>query len=86
MLEYLLHEEGMPMKRSLLPAVMLLAGCAVDPHSGARAAPRPVVIQTVAAFNRPESVAFSLDGKTLFVNMQRQGLTVAITGPWGRRA
>jgi secreted PhoX family phosphatase len=25
---------------------------------------------------------FSPDGTTLFVNMQRRGLTVAITGPW----
>lgn len=32
---------------------------------------------------------FSPDGSTLFLNMQREGLTVAITGPWesrGRRA
>ena len=29
---------------------------------------------------------FSPDGTTLFVNMQVQGLTVAITGPWERRA
>ena len=28
---------------------------------------------------------FSPDGTTLFVNMQLQGLTVAITGPWERR-
>jgi len=28
---------------------------------------------------------FSPDGTTLFVNMQGKGLTVAITGPWGRR-
>ena len=28
---------------------------------------------------------FSPDGSTLFVNMQVQGLTVAITGPWDRR-
>ena len=25
---------------------------------------------------------FSPDGSTLFVNMQREGLTLAITGPW----
>ena len=29
---------------------------------------------------------FSPDGTTLFVNMQLQGLTVAITGPWEQRA
>ena len=29
---------------------------------------------------------FSPDGTTLFVNMQLKGLTVAITGPWDRRA
>jgi uncharacterized protein len=29
---------------------------------------------------------FSPDGSTLFVNMQSEGLTVAITGPWSRRA
>lgn len=28
---------------------------------------------------------FSPDGSTLFVNMQREALTVAVTGPWGRR-
>lgn len=28
---------------------------------------------------------FAPDGSTLFVNMQREGLTVAITGPWERR-
>ncbi|GLB67959.1 PhoX family protein [Arthrobacter mangrovi] len=28
--------------------------------------------------------AFSADGKTLFVNIQSPGFTLAITGPWGR--
>ena len=27
---------------------------------------------------------FSPDGTTLFVNIQRPGMTVAITGPWNR--
>ena len=27
-------------------------------------------------------VCFSPDGKTLFVNIQDRGLTLAITGPW----
>jgi secreted PhoX family phosphatase len=31
-------------------------------------------------------VAFSPDGTTLFVNLQVRGLTVAITGPWDKRA
>jgi hypothetical protein len=30
-------------------------------------------------------VCFSPDGSTLFVNLQREGLTLAITGPWPRR-
>ncbi|REJ73733.1 MAG: DUF839 domain-containing protein [Planctomycetota bacterium] len=30
--------------------------------------------------------AFSPDYSTLFVNLQQEGLTLAITGPWGRRA
>lgn len=29
-------------------------------------------------------VCFSPDGKTLFVNLQNRGLTLAITGPWGK--
>lgn len=29
-------------------------------------------------------VCFSPDGTTMFVNIQRQGLTLAITGPWNR--
>ena len=29
---------------------------------------------------------FSPDGSTLFVNIQNAGLTLAITGPWERRA
>ena len=28
---------------------------------------------------------FSPDGSTLFVNIQHQGLTLAITGPWNRK-
>ena len=31
-------------------------------------------------------VCFSPDGSTLFVNMQREGLTLAITGPWKEKA
>ena len=31
-------------------------------------------------------VCFSPDGSTLFVNMQREGLTLAITGPWKKKA
>lgn len=31
-------------------------------------------------------VTFSLDGTTLFVNLQVRGMTVAITGPWEKRA
>ena len=54
------------MKRTLL-FTFALAGCAVDPHSGAESAPPAVIVQTVAIFHRPESVAFSLDGKHLFV-------------------
>ncbi|MEF8796831.1 MAG: alkaline phosphatase PhoX, partial [Salinivenus sp.] len=27
---------------------------------------------------------FSLDGSTLFTNIQHEGLTLAITGPWPR--
>jgi len=30
-------------------------------------------------------VCFSPDGETLFVNIQRDALTLAIDGPWGRR-
>jgi len=29
---------------------------------------------------------FSPDGSTLFVNIQRPGLTLAITGPWDKAA
>jgi secreted PhoX family phosphatase len=29
---------------------------------------------------------FSPDGSTLFVNIQHDGLTLAITGPWGEKA
>ena len=29
---------------------------------------------------------FSPDGSTLFVNIQNPGLTLAVTGPWDRRA
>lgn len=28
--------------------------------------------------------AFSADGRTLFVNIMSPGLTLAVTGPWGR--
>ena len=28
---------------------------------------------------------FSPDGKTLFVNIQHAGLTLAVTGPWAER-
>ncbi len=31
-------------------------------------------------------VCFSPDGSTLFVNMQREGLTLAITGPWKEKS
>ena len=31
-------------------------------------------------------VCFSPDGSTLFVNMQREGFTLAITGPWKKKA
>ncbi len=31
-------------------------------------------------------VTFSPDGSTLFVNLQQRGMTVAITGPWEKRA
>ncbi len=31
-------------------------------------------------------VCFSPDGSTLFVNMQKEGLTLAITGPWKEKA
>lgn len=54
------------MKRALFFA-FALSGCAADPHSGASSAPAAVIIQTVATFHRPESVAFSLDGRHLFV-------------------
>jgi secreted PhoX family phosphatase len=30
-------------------------------------------------------VTFSPDGSTLFVNLQKRGMTVAITGPWNQR-
>jgi secreted PhoX family phosphatase len=29
---------------------------------------------------------FSPDGTTLFVNLQKTGLTVAVTGPWQKRS
>jgi secreted PhoX family phosphatase len=29
-------------------------------------------------------VCFAPDGSTLFFNLQREGVTVAITGPWPR--
>ena len=29
---------------------------------------------------------FSPDGSTLFVNIQHDGLTLAITGPWGKKS
>jgi hypothetical protein len=29
-------------------------------------------------------ICFSPDGSVMFVNIQMQGLTLAITGPWGR--
>lgn len=54
--------------RSLVLVVVLLAGC------GAQQARTARIVQTVAAFHRPESVAFSLDGKQLFVSNCASGL------------
>ena len=36
-------------------------------------------------FSEFAGACFSPDGRTLFVNVQRPGLTFAVTGPWGRR-
>ncbi|MDQ8193986.1 DUF839 domain-containing protein [Coraliomargarita sp. SDUM461004] len=32
--------------------------------------------------SEPTGACFSLDGKTMFVNIQKNGMTLAITGPW----
>ena len=55
------------MKPCILIA-LLLAGC------GAPVARTATIVQTISAFNRPESVAFSLDGKHLFVSNCASGL------------
>jgi len=40
------------------------------------------------AYTRSElaGICFSPDGKTMFVNIQVNGMTLAVTGPWSRRA
>lgn len=45
-------------------------------------------VYTIASTELSEvaGACFSPDGGTLFVNVQRQGVTVAITGPWARLA
>ena len=37
---------------------------------------------TMGDENAPVAICFAPDGKTLFVNIQYPGTTVAITGPW----
>ncbi len=63
------------MKR-LFPVVaamlsLVCAGCLTTPKSRFT---KPVISQTVAAFHRPESATFSLDGKLLFVPNCASGL------------
>jgi secreted PhoX family phosphatase len=46
--------------------------------------PNPVI--TAADYRGGEfaGCSYSPDGQWLFVNIQRPGITVAITGPWGK--
>ncbi len=52
----------------------------------AQAADYPTKTETKAGFERSEfaGAAFSKDGKTLFVNVQSAGVTLAIWGDWGK--
>lgn len=43
-----------------------------------------VLAQNAASNSELAGVTFSPDGSTLFVNIQEQGVTLAITGPWHR--
>lgn len=52
------------MARRLSLLLALLAGCATEPLDRGRPLP---IQQTLDVFDRPESVAFSLDGSTLYV-------------------
>jgi secreted PhoX family phosphatase len=42
--------------------------------------------RNAASHSELAGAVFSPDGSTLFVNVQNEGLTLAVTGPWKRRA